>query len=60
MAQYKPPMIKPSHVGKLHDDLGVPQGKKIGLKALAGAAKSKDPAVRKRAVFAENAKSWNK
>jgi hypothetical protein len=39
--------IKPSHKGLLHRDLGVPQGQAI-------------PAVRKRATFAANAKSWNK
>jgi hypothetical protein len=52
--------IKPSHKGKLHEDLGVPKGKKIPEKALELAEKSSDPAVRKRATFAENAKSWKK
>ena len=52
--------IKPSHKGLLHKDLGVAQGKPIPEAKLAAAKKSKDPAVRKRATFAENAKHWNK
>lgn len=48
--------IKPSHKGKLHSDLRVPQGQKIPASALERANKSMSPAVRKRAVFAENAK----
>lgn len=51
--------IKKSHEGLLHKDLGVKKGKKIPASALAKAAKSKNKAVRKRAVFAENAKKWN-
>ena len=59
--------IKPSHKGLLHEDLGVPEGKKsrrsggkkIPAKKLKKAENSKDPAVRKRAVFAENAKKWH-
>ena len=50
--------IKKSHEGLLHKDLGVAKGKKIPAKKLAKAEKSSDPAVRKRAVFAENAKHW--
>ena len=52
--------IKPSHKGLLHKDLGVPPGKPIPEAKLATAKKSKDPKVRKRATFAEHAKSWNK
>jgi hypothetical protein len=52
--------IKKSHKGELHKDLGVPAGHKIPAEKLAKAAKSKDPAVKKRAVFAENAKKWGK
>lgn len=51
---------KPSHKGLLHKELGVPAGKKISAKKLEKAENSKSAAVRKRAVFAENAKSWNK
>ena len=52
--------IKKSHKGLLHRDLGVAQGKPIPEAKLAAAKKSKDPKVRKRAQFAENAKKWGK
>jgi hypothetical protein len=52
--------IKPSHKGLLHKDLGVPEGEKIPAAKLAKAKKSSDPAERKRATFAQNAKKWNK
>lgn len=52
--------IKPSHKGLLHKDLGVKSGSKIPEAKLKKAEHSKDPAVKKRAVFAENAKHWNK
>lgn len=51
--------IKPSHKGLLHEDLGVAQGKPIPAGKLAKAKKSKNPAVKKRAVFAANAKKWH-
>lgn len=51
--------IKPSHRGMLHEDLGVPEGQKIPAGKLAAAKRSSDPAVRKRATFAANAKTWN-
>ena len=51
--------IKPSHKGLLHKDLGVASGKKIPASKLAAAKNSNSAAVRKRAVFAENAKHWN-
>jgi hypothetical protein len=54
----KKPMIKPSHKGLLHEDLGVPQGKTIPAEKLAEALRSPSPAIRKRANFAKNAKSW--
>lgn len=52
--------IKPSHKGLLHEDLGVPEGSPIPAAKLAKAKHSEDPAVRKRATFAQNAKKWNK
>lgn len=52
--------IKPSHKGLLHKDLGVAAGKKIPEKKLEKAKHSSNPAERKRATFAENAKHWNK
>ncbi len=51
--------IKPSHKGLLHKNLGVKQGEPIPAGKLAKAANSSSAAVRKRAVFAENAKKWN-
>lgn len=51
--------IKPSHKGLLHKDLGVSQGKPIPEGKLKKAMHSSDPAVKKRAVFAENAKHWH-
>ena len=52
--------IKPSHKGKLHEELGVAQGKKIPAAKLAAAAKSSNPTIKKEAVFAKNAAKWNK
>lgn len=49
--------IKPSHKGLLHKDLG--KKGKLSEKDLDKAAASKDPAERKRAVFAKNARKWN-
>jgi hypothetical protein len=49
--------IKPSHRGLLHQDLGIPQGQPIPEAALEQAEHSSDPAERKRAVFAENART---
>lgn len=51
--------IQPSHKGLLHRDLGVKQGEPIPGKKLEKALHSEDPAVKKRAVFAENAKHWH-
>lgn len=51
--------IKPSHKGELHRDLGVPQGQPIPAAKLAAAKKSKNPKIRRRATFAENAKGFN-
>lgn len=50
----KQPLIKKSHRGLLHEDLGVPKGQKIPAAKLAQALRSPDPAVKKRAVFAKN------
>jgi hypothetical protein len=52
--------IKKSHKGLLHKDLGVPQGQKIPASKLAAAKNSSNPAERKRATFAANAKEWGK
>ena len=50
--------IKPENKGKLHEKLGVPKDKKIPAKALAKAANSKSPALRREAQFAINAKKF--
>ena len=50
--------IKKSHEGKLHKDLGVSAGKKLTAKQIAKAKASSNPAERKRAVFAQNARKW--
>lgn len=51
--------IKKSHQGLLHKNLGVAKGQKIPAKKLSKALHSSNPAVKKRAVFAENAKHWH-
>jgi hypothetical protein len=55
-----PIRIKPSRRGLLHKELGVPQGQRIPTEKLAMAKRSSDPAERKRATFAMNARSWAK
>jgi hypothetical protein len=47
-------LIKPSRRGLLHQKLGVPQDEKIPESKLRQALKSKSPALRKEAQFAEN------
>lgn len=51
--------IKPSHKGKLHRALGIPQGEPIPAGKIAKAKHSASPALRKQATFAANAKKWN-
>jgi hypothetical protein len=50
----KKALIKPSHKGKLHRDLGVPEGQPIPASKLAAALRSGSPSVRKEANFARN------
>jgi hypothetical protein len=52
--------IKAANKGKLHRDLDVAQGKKLTAAELSKAKRSSDPAERKRATFAQNARGWNK
>lgn len=52
--------IKPQNKGKLHRELGVPQGQKIPASKIAAAKNSPSPAVRKQATFAANARKWGK
>lgn len=51
--------IKAKNKGKLHADLGVAKGKKLTSAEISKARHSSSPAVRKRAVFAANARHWN-
>jgi phage gp16-like protein len=51
--------IKPSHKGLLHKDLGKKPGAKLSAADLAKAKRSKNPAERRRATFAQNARKWN-
>ena len=55
-----PIQIKPENKGKLHENLGIPQGQKITTSKLESAKTNASPAVKKEIVFAENAKKWNK
>jgi hypothetical protein len=48
------------HPGKLHRELGVPEGKKIPAKKLAKAEHSKNPTIRKEANLAKTLKSMHK
>ena len=51
--------IKKSHEGLLHKNTHTPQGEKISAMELHAKAHSPDPAVRKRAIFALNARKWH-
>ena len=44
--------------GKLHHELGIPEGEKIPADRLAAAARSKNPEVRRDAIRAQTMKSW--
>jgi hypothetical protein len=48
------------HPGKLHRELGVPEGKKIPEKKMAKAAKSKSSAIRKEVALAKTLKKLRK
>lgn len=51
--------IKPSHEGKFHRATGTPAGQPIPESKIEAAEHSSSPAVRKEAVFAENAKHFD-
>lgn len=51
--------INPAHKGLLHKDLGVKQDHKLTEAEIQRGKHSEDPAVRRRATFAENAKHWH-
>lgn len=48
------------HPGKLHRELGVPEGKKISSKKLTRAEHSKNPTIRKEANLAKTLKGFRK
>jgi hypothetical protein len=48
------------HKGKLHKELGVPEGEKIPAKKMAKAAKSKSPTIRKEVALAKTLKKLHK
>lgn len=45
--------------GKLHRELGVPEGEKIPAKRLAAAERSKNPEVRRDAIRAKTMEGWS-
>lgn len=45
--------------GKLHENLGIPQGQKIPAKKLASAAKSDNPTIAKEAALAKTLKGFH-
>ena len=45
--------------GKLHREIGVPEGEKIPAKKLAQAARSKNPEIRRDAIRAKTMKKWH-
>ena len=47
------------HKGKLHRELGVPEGQKIPAKKLAKAEHSKNPTVNRDAIRAKTMEGWN-
>ena len=51
--------IKPSHKGMLHKALSVPQDKKIPTKMLYEKKEGASPAMKKRIIFALNAKKFS-
>jgi hypothetical protein len=51
--------IKPSHQGLFHKDMGKKEGAPITSADIAKGKRSENPAERKRATFAANARKWN-
>jgi hypothetical protein len=50
--------IKPSHKGRLHAALGIPQSRKLTLAQIKKAEHSRKPSVRREAQFADNARKF--
>jgi hypothetical protein len=51
--------IKPSHKGRFHRDVGKKPGAKITSADIQKGLHSSNPAERKRANFARNARKWH-
>jgi oligoendopeptidase F len=51
--------IKPSHEGRFHKWAKVPNGQEIPMSKIKQGERSPDPAVRKEAHFAYNARPWS-
>lgn len=44
--------------GKLHDELGIPEGQRIPKKRLEEATRSRDPEIRRDAIRARTMEGW--
>lgn len=55
----KPIKIKPSEEGSFRKITKTPKGKDIPEKKIKQEEHSKDPAIRKKAIFAENERKWD-
>jgi hypothetical protein len=53
-------LSKPGSKGKLHRELGVPEGKKIPAKKMEKAEHSSNPKIRKQANFAKTLRGLRK
>jgi hypothetical protein len=51
--------ITRSHEGRFHEWAKVPQGQEIPMSKIKQGERSSDPAERKEAHFADNARHWN-
>lgn len=47
------------HKGKLHREIGVPEGEKIPAKKLEAAKHSSDPEIKRDAIRADTMKHWD-
>lgn len=47
------------HKGKLHRELGIPEGQKIPAARLRAAAHSRNPEIRRDAIRAETMEKWH-
>lgn len=60
MSKKSTPDFNPGgHKGKLHRELGIPEGEKIPQKRLSAATRSKNPEVRRDAIRARTMEHWH-